>query len=267
MEYLGYSLAVLIGVTLGLIGAGGSILTIPVLVYLLGISPVLATSYSLFIVAIAALTAGVSYAKNNLVSYKAFVAFGIPSVIAILFARKILLPSIPDILFSVNQFVITKNSALMLLLALLMIAASLTMIRKSKNDSTTSHVHTMSFVDYAKMSLQALFVGTTVGMVGAGGGFLIIPALVLLSNLPIKTAIGTSLFIITLNSSIGFIGDLSTHTMDWHLLLLFSALTIVGTFIGAYLAKHISSEKLKPAFGWFVFIVGAYIIAKELLFN
>jgi uncharacterized membrane protein YfcA len=265
MEIVAYACAIIIGVTLGLIGAGGSILSIPVLVYLLGIEATKATSYSLFIVGVAAFVAAITYARNKLISYKAFLVFGIPSVIAILFARQILLPAIPDVLFTANQFILTKNNALMIFLALLMIAASYSMIRKSKNETVSIEAHKMLIMDYIKMSLQALFVGTTVGLVGAGGGFLIIPALVLLSKLPIKKAIGTSLCIITLNSSIGFIGDLGLHTMNWQLLLLFTSLTITGTFIGAYIAKFIRNDKLKPAFGWFVLVVGMYIFLKELV--
>ena len=266
MEYLGYFAAVLIGILLGLIGAGGSILTIPVLVYLIGIEPINATSYSLFIVGVSAFIGGLRYLKNNMICLRTMMVFGIPSVISIFFTRKYLLHAIPDHLFNLGSMEITKNAALMILLAVLMIVASYSMIRKPSSVRMDLHKHNNEQYRYFLIFQQGLLVGTLVGLVGAGGGFLIIPALVVLAKLPMKKAVGTSLAIIALNSSIGFLSDFGTHEFDWKFLFIFSGFAIAGIIIGSYLTKFISGTKLRPGFGWFILIMGVYIISKELFF-
>ena len=266
MVYLGYIAAVLIGVLLGLIGAGGSILTIPVLVYLIGIPPVNATSYSLFIVGISAFIGGLRYLRNNLISLRTTLVFGLPSVISIFFTRKYLLHAIPDHLFNVGQIEITKDAALMILLATMMIVASYSMIRKPSSVRVDSHKANEQY-RYFLIFQQGIIVGALVGLVGAGGGFIIIPALVVLAKLPMKKAIGTSLAIIALNSSIGFLSDFGVHQFDWNFLFIFSGFAISGIIIGSYLSKYISGVKLKPAFGWFILLMGIYIVSKELFIN
>jgi uncharacterized membrane protein YfcA len=266
MEYLGYFAAVLIGISLGLIGAGGSILTIPVLVYLIGISAVDATSYSLFIVGVSAFIGVLRYVKNGLVDFKTVFVFGVPSVISIFFTRKYLLHAIPCHLFSIGGMEVTKDGLLMILLAVLMIVAAFSMIRKTpaiKIDAEKNNEQYRYFLIFQ----QGIVVGALVGLVGAGGGFLIIPALVVLAKLPMKKAIGTSLAIIALNSTIGFLSDFGVHHFNWSFILKFSGFAITGIIIGSYLTKFISSVKLKPAFGWFVLVMGVYIITKELFFS
>ncbi|MCX6294639.1 MAG: sulfite exporter TauE/SafE family protein [Bacteroidetes bacterium] len=248
-------------------GAGGSILTIPVLVYLIGIEPVNATSYSLFIVGVSAFIGGLGYLKNNLICLKTMVVFGFPSVISIFFTRKYLLHTIPEHLFTIGSVEISKNAGLMILLAILMIIASYTMIRKSSTVKVDLHKHNNEQYRYFLIFQQGIIVGALVGLVGAGGGFLIIPALVVLAKLPMKKAVGTSLAIIALNSSIGFLSDFGTHQFDWQFLFIFSGFAIVGITIGSYLTKFISGAKLKPGFGWFVLVMGIYIIGKELFFS
>lgn len=263
MEYLGFIAAIFIGISLGLIGAGGSILTIPVLVYLIGISAVDATSYSLFIVGVSAFIGVLRYVKSNLVCFRTVMVFGIPSVISIFLTRKYLLHAIPCHLFSIGGVEVTKNGLLMILLAVLMIIAAYTMLRKPPSIRIDREKNNEQY-RYFLIFQQGVVVGALVGMVGAGGGFLIIPALVVLAKLPMKKAVGTSLAIIALNSTIGFLSDFGVHQFDWKFILIFTSFAISGIIIGSYLNKYISSAKLKPTFGWFVLLMGVYIIAKEL---
>jgi hypothetical protein len=259
---IGFAAAILIGVSLGLIGGGGSILTVPVLVYILGIDPVLATAYSLFVVGSTSLVGAGTYMKKGLVNYKTALVFAIPSFIAVFLTRKFLVPALPDPLFSIGEAMITKNIGIMVFFALIMLAASYSMIRGKKGGSEEEEEVKFNF---PMIALEGSVVGVITGIVGAGGGFLIIPALVLLAKLPMKMAVGTSLLIIAAKSLIGFLGDLSTQTIDWQLLLIFTGLSIVGIFIGSALSKKINEKVLKTGFGWFVLIMGIYIITKELL--
>lgn len=266
MEILGFALAAMVGVTLGLIGSGGSILTVPVLVYVLGIDPVLATAYSLFIVGSTSLVGGVQSALNHRVDFKTILIFGIPSVVAVYATRMWLMPLIPQQLFSISSFVITKPMALMLLFAVVMILASVSMI-KPETKIVDGEENSLKY-NYPIILLEGLGVGTLTGLVGAGGGFLIIPALVLLAKMPMKLAVGTSLFIIAGKSLIGFMGDLQTsQVIDWRLLGSFTGLAIAGIFAGFVLSKRIPGDKLKKAFGWFVLAMGIYIIIKEIFFS
>lgn len=264
IELFGYAASILIGVSLGLIGGGGSILTLPVLVYLLHIDPVLSTAYSLFIVGSTSLVGSVSFMKKKLVNYRAALVFAIPSFTTVFLTRKFLVPIIPDPLFSVGDFEMTKNMGIMIFFALIMLAASYSMIRKATVEETNGEEEVK--FNYPMIAIEGGLVGILTGIVGAGGGFLIIPALVLFARLPMKMAVGTSLLIIAAKSLIGFLGDLSNLTIDWNFLLVFTSLSVVGIFLGSYLSRFISGDKLKTAFGWFVLIMGTYIILKEFLF-
>jgi len=259
---IGFAAAILIGVSLGLIGGGGSILTVPVLVYILGIDPVLATAYSLFVVGSTSLVGAGTYMKKGLVNYKTALVFAVPSFIAVFLTRKFLVPALPNPLFSFGEAIITKNIGIMVFFALIMLAASYSMIRGKKGESEEEK--DVKF-NLPMIALEGSVVGVITGIVGAGGGFLIIPALVLLAKLPMKMAVGTSLLIIAAKSLIGFLGDLSSQTIDWQLLLVFTGLSIVGIFIGSALSKKINEKVLKTGFGWFVLLMGIYIITKELL--
>jgi uncharacterized membrane protein YfcA len=238
MEIIGYLASILIGISLGLIGGGGSILTVPVLVYLFHVDPVQATAYSLFIVGASSLVGAWPKYKQGFVNLKTAFIFGIPSIAAVFATRKFLVPAIPNEIGSIGDLMITKSLLMMMLFAVLMVAASFSMIRSKSSKETESE----------------------------GGGFLIIPALVMLSKLPMKQAVGTSLLIIAAKSLIGFTGDLGNRTMDWTLLLSVTALAIAGIFIGDKLSKRIDGNKLKTGFGWFVLVMGLYIIAQQLFF-
>lgn len=265
MIYLGYFLAAIVGVSLGLIGSGGSILTVPILVYVMGVNPVLATAYSLFIVGSTALVGGVQSAIQKRVDFKTVLIFGIPSIAAVYATRMWLVPLIPHELFTIGSLVVTKAIALMLLFAVVMILASISMIMPGKNKAIDENAP-LSY-NYPMILLEGAAVGMLTGLVGAGGGFLIIPALVLLARMPMKLAVGTSLFIIAAKSLIGFIGDLQgNQVIDWKLLGAFTGFAVIGIFIGIVLSKKIHGDKLKKFFGWFVLVMGIYIIIKELFF-
>ena len=260
---IGFAAAILIGISLGLIGGGGSILTVPVLVYILGVNPVLATAYSLFVVGSTSLVGAATYMRKGLVNYKTALVFAVPSFIAVFLTRKFLVPALPDPLFTVGEAIITKNIGIMVFFALIMLAASYSMIT-AKKCVDCNEDEPVAF-NFPMIALEGSVVGVITGIVGAGGGFLIIPALVLLAKLPMKMAVGTSLLIIAAKSLIGFLGDLSTQTIDWQMLLIFTGLSIVGIFIGSALSKKINEKVLKTGFGWFVLVMGIYIITKELL--
>ena len=262
-QIIGYFLAVIVGISLGLIGSGGSILTVPILVYIMAVEPVLATAYSLFIVGSTALVGGMKSALLKKVDFKTVLIFGIPSIAAVYLTRAFIVPLLPEVIFSIGTFEFTKPIALMLLFAVIMIMASVSMIKPSK---VIEDENSPMKYNFPLILLEGLLVGVLTGLVGAGGGFLIIPALVLLAKMPMKLAVGTSLFIIAAKSLIGFLGDLKgNQTIDWSLLLLFTFASIIGIFIGIYLSKKIHGAKLKTGFGWFVLLMGIYIILKELV--
>lgn len=259
MEIIGYAASVLIGISLGLIGGGGSILTVPVLVYLFGMDVFLATEYSLFIVGISSLVGSVSYFKKGLVNGKMTVVFGLPSVISIFLTRMYLLPLIPDVLIIVKGFTVTKNIFLLMIFAGLMILASYKMIR-----NTTITENSTEEGNVFLAAGQGAVVGILTGLVGAGGGFMIIPALVNLLKIPMKTAIGTSLAIISLNSLIGFLSSMNNTKIEWNVLMSIAVIAVIGIIMGTQLSKKIDGKKLKPAFGWFILVMGIYIITKEI---
>jgi hypothetical protein len=266
MEILGFAAAIVMGLSLGLIGGGGSILTVPILVYLFGVDPVLSTAYSLFVVGLTSAVGSFSHFRKGNVHLKTAWIFGVPSIIAVYAVRKFVVPAIPDVIFTLDSFVMTKALGVLVLFAVLMLLASYSMIRKPKKQEETS-VDTEPSYNYTLIFIEGILVGGVTGLVGAGGGFLIIPALVLLAGLPMKQAVGTSLLIIALKSLIGFTGDLGSGVeIDYKFMLFFSAFAMVGIVIGSYLTKFIPNEKLKPAFGWFVMVMGVYILAKELIF-
>ena len=268
MEILGYFSSLLIGLSLGLIGGGGSILTVPVLVYLFGVNPILATAYSLFIVGASSLFGAIPKYKQGLVNVKTAIIFGIPSIVSVFATRKFIVPLIPTEVFTLGDFILTKSILMMVLFASLMVAASISMIRDKSEpcEKEANHVDEIQVFNYPMILLEGTVVGILTGLVGAGGGFLIIPALVMLSKLSMKQAIGTSLLIIAAKSLIGFTGDLGHQIIDWKLLLTVTGLAIVGIFLGDIVSKKVDGNKLKAGFGWFVLIMGIYILVQQIAF-
>ena len=245
---------------LGLVGGGGSILTVPVMVYLLSINPITATAYSLFVVGVAALVGAIQNIRKGLVDFRTALVFSIPAFTGVYIARRYVLPAIPDELFSIGDFLVTKEIGIMVFFGLIMLVASFSMIR---NNVAEGDPNQPVQYNYTLIILEGLVVGLITGLVGAGGGFLIIPALVLLARLPMKTAVATSLLIIAVKSLIGFLGDVTNLEIDWPFLLKFTALSVIGIFIGVYLNKYIDGKKLKRGFGYFVLIMALYIIYME----
>lgn len=336
MMMAGYASALLIGTLLGMIGGGGSILTVPVLVYMMGVDPVLATAYSLFVVGISSMVGSVEYMRKGLLSYKTALVFAAPSLLAVFATRHYLIPSLPQTLISVHGYDLTrdlafglvlvvgllwaamlllkkklalaqakfgpvlalmapaaimvfvvrqwvipkipehlieigslsisKSQGIMLLFAVVMLLASWAMIRGGNGASAESSDALPEF-QYGKIMLDGALVGTVTGIVGAGGGFLIIPALVLLARLPMKLAVGTSLLIITIKSLLGFLGDIQNPEIDWKLLLIFSSISVLGIFAGARLSNLVSADLLKKGFGYFTLAMGVFMILKETVLH
>lgn len=267
MEILGYITAILIGISLGMVGSGGSILTVPVLVYLMSINPSLATTSSLFIVGTTSLVGGLRAYSKKFVDFRAVTEFGIPSIFSIFITRHYVFPAIPEKIFSIGQFVIYKDMFLMVVFAILMLIASLSMIRKKEEVSDENELENSYPNKSMLIMLLGLVVGVITGLLGAGGGFLIIPSLVLLLKLPMKKAVGTSLLIIAINSLFGFLFSLKQFEFNWPMLLIFTGLAIIGIFVGSKFAEKISSRQLKKGFGWFILAMGLYIITNELFLH
>lgn len=258
MEILGYVGALFIGLVLGLTGGGGSILTVPILVYLMSISPVTATAYSLFIVGTTSTFGAIQNYRKNLVDIKNGFIFAIPSFVAVYLTRKYIVPEIPKIILE-SPILITKDTFLMLFFAVIMIFGALSVLKKKSQEINNEEKRNLILI-----GIQTFTIGIIIGLVGAGGGFLIIPSLILFAKLPMRKAVGTSLFIIAMNSLVGFIGDVQNLEIDWLFLLTFSAISVVGIFIGMYLTKYTNESQLKKIFAYFVLLMAVIILLKEM---
>ena len=263
IEITDYFCAILIGILLGLTGGGGSILTVPVLVYIIHLNPIIASAYSLFIVGVtSSFGSFINFKKRNIV-LKTGLLFALPSLISVYITRKFIVHSIPEVLFENSTFIITKNVFLMVLFAVVMFFAAISMLKTPKTiDKDAIEKEKNLFL----IIVQIFCVGILIGLIGAGGGFLIIPALFHFARLPIKKAIGTSLFIIAINSLIGFTGDVQNINVDWNFLFRFAAVAMFGIFVGIYLNRLINEKTLKKTFGWFVLIMAVFILTKELIY-
>lgn len=262
IELLGFLSAFFIGLVLGILGGGGSILTVPVLVYIFSLNPVTASAYSLFVVGVSGLGGVIRNLNRKLIDYKVGIIYGIPSFIAVYITRKYLIPELPEILFEFGNQEVSRDLGLMLFFAIIMLYVAITMIKQKEKIKPEPQVKSHSI---PILGFQGFTVGIVTGIIGAGGGFLIIPALVFFAKLSMKRAVATSLFIIALKSLIGFIGDVENIQIDWSFLLIFTSISVLGLLFGTFLSKFINDKKLKRMFGWFVLFMGIFIIIIELI--
>jgi uncharacterized membrane protein YfcA len=258
LEILGFVLAVFIGVSLGLMGGGGSILTVPLLVYFFHVNPFLASSYSLLIVGMSSLLGAIPYIKNKEYHIPAIVQMGIPSVIVVYITKYFLVPLIPEQVIFGGNYIVNTEQLLLIFFSLLLILAAFAMIRKIEFKQQNK-------VSVSKLISHGVLIGFLTGLVGVGGGFLIIPVLVLVCEIPMKKAVGSSLIIIVLNAIIGLIAVDDFGNFDQMLLLKISVLSVMGIIIGTLLSKRIDGNKLKKGFGWFILVMGLVILFKEIL--
>ncbi len=261
LEIIGYIAAIGMGLVLGLTGSGGAILTVPILVYLFSTDALLATTYSLGIVGVTSLVGTIKQLRLGNVVWQTALTFGLASVVGVVVARRLLLPFVPDVI-QIGSLVLPKAIGLLLLFAFLMLFAAYKMIKPQQynlNEMPTANNPVI-------FTLKGLLIGLVTGFVGASGGFLIIPVLVLSAKLEMKQAIGTSLFIVMANCLIGFASSLNGQIpISWGFFTCFAGLAIIGILTGIQYATKISNAKLKRAFGWFVLCMGLFIVMKELV--
>lgn len=259
MEAAGYLAIICIGILLGCMGAGGSMLAIPVFVYLFSLDMVIASAYSLFVVGVTSLTGVVLKQKLHMPDLRAGLTFGIPSVISTFVARKWIVLMIPELIWQTGSFRLEKGDVLLYFFSLMMITSSLITMRKRRGNVAASPNRKMYLIT------GGLLVGTVAGMVGAGGGFLILPVL-LVSGLQISTAVTTTLLIIASNSLLGFCGDVLNQRIDWFFLLPLTALAVLGLVFGHWWnKKYISAHSWQKAFSWCMLTGGLGMLIKEFV--
>jgi len=264
-EIITYAASIFVGLSLGMIGAGGSILTVPVFVFVLKIDPLVASVYSMFVVGISSLAGGIKAIFKKLVDIKTTIVFGIPSVTGVLIARKFIYPTIPDQIFSIGDYAVSKKVLFMFCISTLMFTAAFRMLSASPLNTTVIHGDTKVKTVY--LLVQGFIVGIITGLFGIGGGFLIVPALYFWSRLPMKAAVGTALLIIAMNSLFSFSTSFSDASINWMLLLRFSLGSVIGILIGSRIGEKIHGNYLKIIFGWFVMAVSFYIVFKQFTFH
>ena len=261
MPIIGYILAVVIGLLLGLLGGGGSILSVPILRYIFDYSAYDATAYSLFVVGAASIIGTASYIKDKLVDFRVLFSFGVIASVSSFLNRKYVVTNIPEEIIKLGDFILTRDLFIMLLFAAMMFLSAKSMIKgRGTEDNSEKKKKPLVF-----SAIVGVLVGLFTSLVGAGGGFIVVPVLVMFYNMPIKKAIGTSLSIITINSLAGFSGQVATGAaIDWPFLITFSGIASIGILIGVYLSNIISNDKLKRLFGWFIVVMAVFIVVKEL---
>jgi len=263
-QILGYFGALAIGVVLGLIGSGGSLMAIPIFTYFFHIGPVTTTAYSLFVVGTSATIGALGNLKKKLVNFRIVIFFGIPTFISVFLVRKFLIPIIPEELFSLFGYVVTQHFAILFLLAVLMLVSGYSMIH---NNKVYHNPFEQLYYNYPIMIIAGVLIGVLTGVIGIGGGFLIVPSLVICLRLPMKNAVVTSMFIIALKSLIGFLGDILSVEINWSFLFGFTLVSVLGILLGSYFSTFVKGEKLKKYFGWFLICIVLCIMVKELFFG
>ncbi len=267
MEAIGYFCAILIGISLGILGSGGSILTVPIMVYLMNINPVDATGLSLFIVGVTSLTGGVTYLQKKLVDLKTAAIFATPSIISVFMTRRYLMPLIPDPVTTFSSFTLSKAIFILVIFSLLMLIVGYNMIRKASiKEPENEDLHHFNYPGLIGIGLVS---GVLTGILGVGGGFIIIPALVIFAKIPVRMSVGTSLLIIAFNSLGGFIQEVLSKSsdIDYSFLALFGILSITGIFIGLRISLKLQPSSIKKTFGWFIIVMGVAIFIKEIFFH
>lgn len=257
MKLIGYFLAACIGLSLGLLGGGGSVLALPILVYIMGIEPKPAIAMTLIIVGIVSLIGTIPHWQKGNVNLKKALMFGSATMIGSFLGAK--LASLP---FITDTFQLILFSVMMLLAAILMIKKEDQKLDKVKGKNPLIPELIARYFWLIFIS-QGLGIGILTGLVGVGGGFAIVPALVLLGKTPIKEAIGTSLLIISFNSVAGFLGYLGHFPCACNIVTSFTILAGLGTFIGAYFSQFIPPQKLQKSFGYFLIAVSVFILVKQ----
>lgn len=245
-------LAVLVGVTLGLLGGGGSILTVPILNYVAGMDPKEAIAASLFVVGSTSIISTILHARNGNVQWRTGLIFGVASMIGA-YLGGLAGGYIP-------------GTILMIAFALMMLATAGGMLRgrQGGSDNDAGESTEPKKLPIGKILIEGLVVGAVTGLVGAGGGFLVVPALALLGGLPMAVAVGTSLLVISMKSFAGLAGYLTTVSLDWPLVLAVTGAAILGSFIGARLTNVVSETSLRKGFGVFVLVMGVFVLFQEL---
>ncbi len=267
IEALGVVAMVLTGVVLGTIGAGGSILTVPILVYLFGVSPSMATGYSLAIVGATAAAGAVEYIRRGQSDLRMALIFGVPAIVAVYLTRRFFFPAIPDPVFEAGEFVLGKDTGVMILFAGFMLVAAFSMMRGGREVESPEEPGEVK-LNFPVIVTMGFAVGIFTGLVGAGGGFMILPVLVLLGGLPMKIAIGTDLLIIAAKSLLGFVGEMQvTEGIDYGFVGMIIVLPLAGMALGTYLNKRAPAQLLRTAFGWLVLVMGSYIVVREIFFG
>lgn len=260
----GYLCLMLTGVALGLLGAGGAILGVPILVYLLHVQPVVATGYSLVLVGTTALVGAFQYIRRGYAHPRLAILYGVPAIVGVYLARRVVFPAVPDPVFSIGNAVMPKDDLVMIVFALFMVIASRKMIQSARRDDIDEY-RPHHYVQAWVIAVIGIVAGMFTGFLGAGGGFIILPVLVLLAGLPMRMAIGTSLIVIAAQCLFGFVGEIQAReSIDYSFVGSILVPPFFGILLGTWLNKKARAARLKTSFGWFLLVIGIAIVTHEV---
>lgn len=262
LHAIGFLGALITGLLLGLVGGGGSLLAVPILTVLFSVGPETATQDALLVVGLTSSIGVADHLRQRTIHWPSVARFGLPSLLTVWLTRHWLLPLLPTVLVDTSFLTLTKTRLISLGFVLVMVVAAVGMLRPTTPSPTSIPTDRNTFV--WKLSAQGVAVGLLTGLVGTGGGFLIVPGLVILAGLPLTVAVGTSLLLVCLNSLVGFISTSGYGPpSDYSLLLLFSALSVGGVLLGNRLARYVPTDRLRPAFGYFMLLVSIGMLIHE----